>query len=159
MHSRRSIWSSAVSPACDRSANSSCDGVGRRNSMRTLGRRMHAKARCEFSISSRPVQRLDAMNLGEVVSLTPDEARYFQCRDVRGRIVDGLYSAPVGCAASPIAVGSRIVTSFKRDVFLQSETSSRNSRADRRVADEDIGATDACAGETAARRGWALQPP
>ena len=93
--------------------------------MRTLGRRMHAKARCEFSVSSRPAQFLDAMNLGEVVPLTPEEARYFQCRDVQGRIVDGLYSAPVIRASLPNAVGSRVVTSIKKDAFLQSMITTR----------------------------------
>ena len=96
---------------------------------------MHAKARCEFSVSSRPAQCLEEMNLGEVVPLTPDEARYFQCRDVRGRIVDGVYSAPVVRTAVPNAVGSRVVTSIKKVAVLQNEMSSLNIMSDRCVAD------------------------
>ena len=131
----RSISSSALSPARDRHAGRSLDRVSRRNFMRTFGRRMHAKARCEFSVSSRPAQCLEEMNLGEVVPLTPDEARDFQCRDVRGRIVDGVYSAPVVRTAVPNAVGSRVVTSIKKVAVLQNEMSSLNIMSDPCVAD------------------------
>ena len=42
----------------------SSGGATRRNFMRTLGRRMHARSRLEFSVSARPARRLEAMNFG-----------------------------------------------------------------------------------------------
>ena len=84
--------------------------------MRTLGRRMHAKARPEFSLSARPVQRLEAMNLGETVPLSKAEAQYFQCRDVHGRVLDGVYAAPVASAGDTLAVGNRMLTLSTRSL-------------------------------------------
>ena len=103
--------------------------------MRTFGRRMHARARPEFAVSARPVQRLEAMNLGEVVPLTESEALAFQCRDVHGRVLDGVYAAPVASAGSTIALGNRVVTFSKRPLCSRMQSSADCSVAGRCVAD------------------------
>ena len=75
--------------------------------MRNLGRRMHAKARSEFSVSAGPALRLEMMNLGESVSLTEAEAQYFKCHDVHARVLAGVYAAPVQSEAVAAALGPR----------------------------------------------------
>ena len=50
------------------------------------------------------------MNLGEVVPLSEDEERLFRCHDRNGRVVRGLYAAPVSSAVSPNAFCSRMCT-------------------------------------------------
>ena len=83
-------------------------GVGRRNFMRTMGRRMHGKARTEFHSSTRPAKQLESLNLGEVVPLSDEEKRYFRCYDSRGRVLEGVYAAPVTNAAHTSVTGQRI---------------------------------------------------
>ena len=63
--------------------------VTERNFMRTMGRRMQGKVRHEFHVSSRPTEKLEHMNLGEVVPLSEDEERLFRCHDRNGRVVRG----------------------------------------------------------------------
>ena len=109
--------------------------------MRTFGRRMHGKARLEFTQSARPVQRLEAMNLGEVVPLTAEEARTYQVRDVHGRVLDGVYAAPVACGEGTTAVGSRMLSLSKRPFGSCDLVCSGDAVADQCVA-------DACGGGT-----------
>ena len=71
---------------------------------------MQGKVRHEFHVSSRPMEKLDHMNLGEVVPLSEEEERLFKCHDRSGRVVRGLYAAPVSTAVSPTAFGSRTCT-------------------------------------------------
>ena len=83
-----------------------------RNFMRTFGRRMQGKPRTEFHVSSAPLQQLDHMNLGEVVDLSLQEKDFFKCRDVRGRIVDGVFASPVVVSGSKSpAVAARVISS------------------------------------------------
>ena len=119
--------------------------------MRTLGRRMHARSRLEFSVSARPARRLEAMNLGEVVPLTESEARVFQCRDVQGRVLDGVYAAPAASSGDAVAAGNRMVAFCKRSLVAATPAWSGGAVSDRCVADAfaertfDVGPHGACA--------------
>ena len=88
--------------------------------MRTMGRRMQGKVRPEFHVSSRPTLQLESMNLGCPMPLTDLEERFFSCRDACGRVVDGLYAAPVTLAGHADAAGCRRM--LCRDVLSLSQS-------------------------------------
>ena len=109
--------------------------VGRRNFMRTLGRRMHARPRTEFSVSAGPALQLEKLNLGEVVPLTENEAQYFSCNDVHGRVLAGVYAAPVDSGAVAAATGRRVSMLYGSKSCLQTRMRAPSGRMDRCVHD------------------------